>query len=392
MLEKSKIIITCPKGLSPFLSHEVRSLGLDVISEAVSGVTTEGSLEDAMAANLYIRTGHRVLFFLGEFKARNADELYASMSRIAWEEHIPLEGSITVHSSVDNSTVRDSRYPNLKCKDAVVDRMRAAFGVRPDSGPGREGAVIFFYWKNADCSVYLDTSGEPLSKRGYRKMPWKAPLQETLAAGVIMASGWDGRSHFVNPMCGSGTLAIEAALIATNIAPGLLRTNFAFRHLKGFSAVAWEQMRRRALAGRRGRVMSRIIATDSDRNAVAAAMKNAANAGVADRIEFGVCDFSETEVPLGGGVVVVNPEYGQRLGSVKELPAVYEGLGDFLKQRCSGYNGYVLTGDKRLSKAVGLRASKKMVFFNGPIECVLLQYELYEGSRKRGRGGKDGKE
>jgi putative N6-adenine-specific DNA methylase len=246
MSRKSRIVITCPKGLSPFLSSEVVALGLDVISETVSGVTTEGSLEDAMAANLHVRTGHRVLFFLGEFRARNSDELYVKMGRIAWEDHIPVDGKITVHSSVDNATVRDSRYPNLKCKDAVVDRMRKAFGARPDSGPGRESAVIFFYWKGDDCSVYLDTSGEPLSRRGYRKIPWKAPMQETLAAGVIMAAGWDGRSNFINPMCGSGTLAIEAALIATNCAPGLLRNDYAFRHLKGFNAAIWDRMRKKA--------------------------------------------------------------------------------------------------------------------------------------------------
>jgi putative N6-adenine-specific DNA methylase len=391
MPKENKIVITCPKGLSPYLSREVRSLGLHVISETVSGITTEGSLEDAMAANLQIRTGHRVLFFLSEFKARNADELYASMIRIPWEEYIPLEESITVHSSVDNATVRDSRYPNLKCKDAVVDRMREVFGMRPDAGPGREGAVIFFYWKNDDCSVYLDTSGEPLSRRGYRKMPWKAPLQETLAAAIVMASEWDGRNNFVNPMCGSGTLAIEAALIASNLAPGLLRANFAFRHLLGFSATTWEGMRRGALAKRREGV-GRIIATDSDERAVAAAMANAANAGVEKRIEFGVCDFSETEIPPGEGVVVVNPEYGERLGSAKDLLSVYKGLGDFLKQRCSGYAGYVLTGDKRLGKMVGLRPEKKTIFFNGPIECRLLKYELYKGSRKKGPKGEDGKE
>jgi 23S rRNA G2445 N2-methylase RlmL len=391
-LAKSRIVITCPKGLSPFLSREIRALGLEVIEEAVSGVTTEGTLDDAMALNLHVRTGHRVLLFLGDFVARNADELYEKMAGISWEDHIPVEGSITVHSSVDNVTIRDSRYPNLKAKDAIVDRMRNTFGTRPNAGSGREGAVIFFYWKGRSCSVYLDTSGEPLSKRGYRKIPWKAPMQETLAAGVIMAAGWDGRSNFINPMCGSGTLAIEAALIGTNSAPGLLRSNYAFRHLKGFNEAAWERMRKKARDEQREECRGRIVATDSDPDAVAVAIKNAANAGVGQRIEFGVCDFSGTEVPGGGGVVVVNPEYGERLGAAKNLPAVYKRLGDFFKQRCGGYTGYVFTGDSGLAKAVGLRSKKRTVFYNGPIECRLLQYELYEGSRKSRPRGNDEKE
>ncbi|MDA8434112.1 MAG: hypothetical protein M0Z60_14290 [Nitrospiraceae bacterium] len=381
--EKNKIVVTCPKGLSPFLAREIRSLGLDVIAETVSGVTTEGSLEDAMAVNLHVRTGHRVLFSLDEFNARNADDLYDGMSGIAWERHLAADRTITVHSSVDNATVRDSRYPNLKCKDAIVDRMRRKLGVRPDSGPDRGGAVVFFYWKDIHCSVYLDTSGEPLSKRGYRKIPWKAPMQETLAAAVIMASGWDGRSTFINPMCGSGTLAIEAALVATHCAPGLLRTEFAFRHLRGFHETAWERMRKMAREERRDSAAVRIIATDADPDAVAAARKNAASAGVEGRIEFSTCDFSGTEVPGGGGVVVVNPEYGERLGAAKDLTGVYRGLGDFFKQRCRGYTGWILTGDSQLAKAVGLRSKSRTALFNGPIECRLLEYELYEGSRKK---------
>ena len=390
--EKDRIVVTCPKGLSPFLAREIRSLGLPVVAETVSGVTTEGGREEAMAVNLHVRTGHRVLLSLAEFAARDAVDLYEKMSGIAWERHIPADGTITVHSSVDNATVRDSRYANLKCKDAIVDRLRSKFGVRPDSGPGREGVVIFFYWKGSDCSVYLDTSGEPLSKRGYRKIPWKAPMQETLAAAVIMASGWDGRSNFINPMCGSGTVAIEAALIATHCAPGLLRTAYAFRHLRGFQEDAWERMREKARGERLSGTVGRIIATDADPEAVAAARKNAGYAGVQGLIDFSVCDFSETEVPGGGGVVFVNPEYGERLGAAKDLAGVYRGLGDFFKQRCRGYAGYILTGDSGLAKSVGLRSKSRTVLYNGPIECRLLEYELYEGSRKKGVRAEDGKE
>jgi 23S rRNA G2445 N2-methylase RlmL len=388
----SSIVITCAKGLKPYLSAEVRSLGLPVVGEASSGVTTQGSLDDTMALNLRIRTGHRVLFLLREFEAENADDLYREMLGVSWEDYIPVGGSITVQSSVDNESVKDSRYPNLKCKDAIVDRMRGKFGSRPDSGPGRGGAGVFLYWKNLYCAVYLDTSGEPLSKRGYRAIPWKAPMQETLAAGVIQSAGWDGGRNFVNPMCGSGTLAIEAALIGTRCAPGSLRSNFAFRHLKGFDEKVWRRMRDEAAAERRENVRGRIIATDADRRAVAAARKNAAAAGVAEKIEFEVCDYSDTTVPEGGGVVLVNPEYGERMGTENDLQSLYKGLGDFFKKRCNGYTGYIFTGNSRLAKAVGLRANRRTVFFNGPIECRLLQYDLYEGSRKERREERDGEE
>ncbi len=391
MIKKtSSIVITCAKGLMPYLSAEVRSLGLPVVGETSSGVTTQGTLADTMMLNLRIRTGHRVLFLLREFEAKNADDLYREMLGVSWEEYIPAGGSITVQSSVDNDSVRDSRYPNLKCKDAIVDRMRSKYGSRPDSGPGRGGAVIFLYWKNLYCAVYLDTSGDPLSKRGYRTMPWMAPMQETLAAGVIQAAGWDDRKNFINPMCGSGTLAIEAALIATRCAAGSLRSNYAFRHLKGFDEAAWKRMRDDAAAERRERVPGRIIASDSDRRAVAAAMKNAAAAGVAGLIEFEVCDYSDTTVPEGGGVVIVNPEYGERMGTAKDLHALYKGIGDYFKRKCKGYTGYIFTGNSQLAKAVGLRAQKRTVFFNGPIECRLLQYDLYEGSRKEGRSEYNG--
>ena len=175
---------------------------------------------DAMRLNLLIRTGHRVLFLLETFHAKNPDGLYEKISRIQWEDYIPEDGYICVTSTVETPTIQDSRFANLKCKDAMVDRIKRKCGHRPDSGPKRDQTVIHLYWKDEVCLIYLDTSGEPLSKRGYRKIPLKAPMQETLAAAVILATGWKGDGNFVNPMCGSGTLAIEAALIALERAPG----------------------------------------------------------------------------------------------------------------------------------------------------------------------------
>jgi putative N6-adenine-specific DNA methylase len=214
-------------------------------------------------------------------------------------------------------------------------------------------------------------------------IPLKAPMQETLAASVDLATGWVGSGNFINPMCGSGTLAIEAALIALGRAPGLLRSNYGFMYLKDFNESMWKTLRRKIRAEAKDRLDGRIIATDISQQAVEAAKKNAMTAGVDRFIEFGVCDFSETPVPSGGGVVMLNPEYGERLGEEDRLKETYKIIGDFFKKKCQGYKGYVFTGNLDLAKKVGLRTNRRIPFFNGPIECRLLEYELYEGSKKQ---------
>jgi 23S rRNA (guanine2445-N2)-methyltransferase len=379
---KKKILITCPRGIAAVLGNELKLLDFPVLSVTETAVAGEGTLADAMLLNLYLRTGHRVLLLLREFRARDAGELYREMSGVPWEECVDKGGYICITSSVENPAVRDARYANVRCKDAIVDRMREKTGARPDSGADRGMLVFFLHWRADKAAIYLDTSGFPLCRRGYRKIPLEAPMQETLAAAVLMSAGWTGEGNFINPMCGSGTLAIEAALIGLGRAPGLLRNNYSFMHLKGHDAALWKRLRGEALKCGGKSMPGRIIATDIRPEAVGAARKNAATAGVGHLIEFGVCDYASTEVPMGGGIVVLNPEYGDRMGKMKELESVYSGIGDYFKQKCRGYRGFIFTGNPGLAKKVGLRASKRTVFFNGGIECRLIEYELYEGSRK----------
>jgi len=381
-MKPGRILITCAKGITPFLKEELLHLGFPVLSETIAGVATEGTIDDTLRLNLLLRTAHRVLFLLSDFTARDADELYREMSEISWEDYISEDGYVCVTSSVDHPGIRDTRYANVKSKDAIVDRIREKRGKRPDSGPDQDRAVVNLYWKGDQCSVYIDTSGEPLSRRGYRKIPMGAPMQETLAAAVVLATGWDGSGHFVNPMCGSGTLAIEAAFIALNRAPGLQRNNYGFMHIKGFNEQLWSGLRAQAKKQAEKTLQCRIIVTDISREAVDAARRNAATAGVEHLIEFAVCDYSETSVPQGSGIVILNPEYGDRMGRIRELESVYAGIGDFFKQKCRGYTGYIFTGNADLAKKVGLRAKRRIPFFNSRIECRLLAYELYEGSRK----------
>jgi 23S rRNA G2445 N2-methylase RlmL len=381
---RSPILVTCPKRISSYLRAEIEALDLPIANELVTGVETEGTLVDAMNLNLHVRTGHRVLFLVKAFAARDAEELYRAATAIPWEEYIDPDGYLSVISSVENPTIRDTQFANVKCKDAIVDRIREATGRRPDSGAERSGVVIFLYWKDDDCAIYIDTSGEPLSRRGYRKIPWKAPMQETLAAAVIEATTWDGYGNFVNPMCGSGTLAIEAALIGLHRAPGLLREAFAFKHLRGFDPRHWEAIRKVARSSGRRKIDGRIIATDISADAVIAARKNAIAAGVEHLIEFSVCDFAATPVPEDGGVVFLNPEYGERLGEIRKLEGTYQRIGDFFKQRCQGYTGYVFTASPDLAKRIGLRTSKKIPFYNTTLDCRLLEYELYQGTKRPG--------
>jgi 23S rRNA G2445 N2-methylase RlmL len=382
--EKRRILITCARGAAPILCEELAALDYPVMSSAGTGVATEGTLADAMRLNLFVRAGQRVLFLLREFGARDPGELYRGISAIAWEEYFGGEGYVSVTSDVDHPAVTDSRYVNLKAKDAIVDRIRERFGKRPDSGPERDRGVVSIYWKGGRCSAYLDTSGEPLSKRGYRKIPLKAPMQEALAASLVMAAGWKGTGNFINPMCGSGTIAIEAALVGIGRAPGLSRTNFGFMHLNGFDRELWNAIRAEAEKRAAKELNGKIIATDVNPAAVDAAMQNARAAGVAHLIEFSSCDFADTTVPGGGGIVMLNPEYGERMGEVKALEGTYKNIGDFFKKKCGGYTGYIFTGNLGLAKKVGLRTKRRLTFFNGGIECRLLEYELYEGSRRNG--------
>jgi putative N6-adenine-specific DNA methylase len=381
-MKNNKIFITCPKGIQPYLAAEVRSLDFPVMTESVSGVETEGTLQDTMRLNLYLRTGHRVLYLLSAFSASTPDDLYRETAKVPWEDYLYEDGYISITSTVDSPSITDSRFANLKCKDAIADRFMKKFGRRPDSGPERNRAVIHLHWKDEACSLYIDTSGEPLSKRGYRKIPLKAPLQETLAAAIVKATGWEDSGNFINPMCGSGTLAIEAALIGLKKAPGLQRSNFCFMHLRGFDKTKWENLRVEASRISKKSLQNRIIATDISEQAIEAARNNAMTAGVEHLIEFRTCDFADTPVPEGSGIVLLNPEYGERMGQWDKLSGTYSRIGDFFKQKCKGYSGYIFTGNPDLAKKIGLRSKRKIQFFNSNIECRLLEYELYEGTKK----------
>jgi len=339
-----------------------------------------------MKLNLMLRTGVNVLYLLKQFSCKTPDELYRAVVSLPWEDYISPSEYLSVVSRVKTPAINNSVFASQKVKDAIVDRVTKKCGSRPNSGPDRDNVVINFYWNDDSCSIYLNTSGKKLSDRGYRKIPYAAPLQETLAAALLCATGFDGSQPLVNPMCGSGTLAIEAALIALKRAPGLLRSNFGLKHVKGFDAEAWDTLRKEVRAQSKKELPFRIIATDIDKKAVENAKKNAQTAGVDHIIEFYVCDFKKTKIPEEKGIVILNPEYGYRLGNQTELEETYKGIGDFFKNKCAGFTGYVFTGNIALAKKVGLRTSRRLIFYNAKIECRLLEYHMYIGSKEKQKG------
>jgi 23S rRNA G2445 N2-methylase RlmL len=377
--EPATIVISCARGLAPYTVLELQRLGYTVDESGETSLSVRGSLTDAMRLNLWLRTAHRVLWPVAMARARTLDDLYTAVAGVPWEHWLDPDGYFTVGTAVWNPDVRDTRMPALKTKDAIADRLRRVCGRRPDSGGDFGGAAVFIYWHENDLRVYLDTTGEPLSRRGYRLHPWVAPMQETLAAACILATDWNAATPLVVPMCGSGTPAIEAALIARNRAPGTFRKHFAFMSLKDYTASqdVWHTLVAEAKQGERTEGLPVIVATDIAPQAVDTARTNARAAGVAASILFNTCDFADTHIPPPPGVLFMNPEYGERLGSVAELEPVYERIGRFLRERCGGYRAFILAGNKKLSLRMGLKSTRRLPFMNGPIDCRLLEFEVY---------------
>jgi len=375
--DKSVIIITCPKRLSPYLELEIKELGFEIEETFITGVRLSGTINDCIKLNLNLRCASQVLYSLKKFNADNADAIYKNLTDYPWENILPDPGYFSITSNVNNPTINNSMFANLRVKDAIVDRLRDKRGTRPSTGSELTGAVVHLFWKNDNAEIFIDTSGDSLGRHGYRKIPGQAPMLEALAAATVYATKWDRQAPFVNPMCGSGTIAIEAAMIATNRRPGLFRTNYAFMHLQTYDEAVY--LREDALLEEQIIEVPglRIIATDYSERAIENAKKNAIAAGVANLIDFDVCDFAATEIPLNvPGIFYVNPEYGERLGDVKELEETYSRIGDFMKQKCGGYFGYVFTGNLELAKKIGLKAKRRIEFYTSTIDCRLLEYEL----------------
>lgn len=382
--ENFNIIATTLAGLEEVLAAELRELDMEYVKVGNRVVTCSGNLRQLYEANLWCRTAIRILKPIRQFKARDEKNLYEQVQQTDWSEFFDLDMTFAIDAVVSHSTFEHSLYVSQLTKDAIVDQFRAKTGARPSVDRIRPDVRLNLHMYDNLVTLSLDSSGDSLHRRGYRLQTNVAPLNEVLAAGIIALSGWDKKSPFIDPMCGSGTFLIEAALMAQNIAPGLFRRDpYGFEKWKDYNESLFEMVWNTAEAKEKRTPQAHIIGYDLDADYIEAARNNIANAGLENIIQVEQADFFETQAPEGQGVVVMNPPYNERIQS-EDINELYKNIGDTLKNNYQGYDAFVFTGNLEAAKSIGLRTSRRVPLYNGSIECRLLKYELYRGSRKGG--------
>jgi len=368
---------TTAKGVEEVLAAELVRLGSQDVKIESGGVRFGGGMEAAYRANLWLRTASRVLMPLAEFACETPEQLYEGVRSIGWTTFLTPAMTLAVDCNLRDSALTHSGFVALKTKDAIVDEVRDRVGTRPNVDTKDPDLRVNVRLFRNRCTVSLDCSGTPLDRRGYSLERHEAPLKENLAAALIELSGWDGSVPLLDPMCGTGTIAIEAALKALRIPPGLLRAGFGFQRWQGFDRPLWERIVEEARQGMLAALPAPILGSDISHSAIAMANENARRAGVGELISLGRGEIGALAPPPGPGILIFNPPYGKRLGEEEALKPLYKEIGDVLKQRCKGYTAYLFTGNLELAKSVGLKAARRIVLYNGPIECRLLKYEMY---------------
>ncbi len=364
------------------MTDELHALGLTRTTCGIGGVYFTGDMNDCYKANMWLRTAARVLLELGRFPAQTPASLYKGAKAIVWGDLFRLNQTFAVFANVRDSLIDHSGFTALKVKDAIADSFRTMYGRRPNVDTKDPDIRVYVRIYKDECVINLDTSGESLHKRGYRLEKGEAPLRETLAAAILYLAGYDGKAVLCDFMCGSGTIAIEAAMIAMNVAPGLLRKNFGFQRLISFNKRAWRRVVDDATAKRRHKVLYYIYASDISKKNIEITKSNARRADVRSAIDISVGDFKDTVKQSDTGLLISNPPYGERLDADQDekLIELYKTIGDTLKNGYTGYDAYIFSGNPELVKKIGLKAAKKTPLYNGAIECRLMKYELYEGT------------
>lgn len=366
--------------MEDLLAAELSRLGGRDVRATRAGVSFQGTLEAGYRACLWSRLASRVLLPIGTFPAPTPEKLYGGVKKLRWSEHLTPNETIAVDFASSRSQITHTHFGALKVKDAICDQLRSVQGERPSVDPISPDLRVNVYVHEDQATVSVDLSGDSLHRRGYREEQRAAPMKENLASAILAISGWAELSReggaFLDPMCGSGTIPIEAALIAANRAPGLTRPKFGFEGWLGHVPTLWKRLLEEA---RKAAVDSKakVIGYDSDFRAVRVAIANVESAGLRGKVHVEKRELAQVESVAPKGIVVLNPPYGERLGEVEELKELYGRIGDLFKQKFKGWKGFILTGSPELAKSVGLRASRRHVLFNGPIECRLLEFELY---------------
>ncbi|NOZ94743.1 MAG: RNA methyltransferase [Acidobacteria bacterium] len=370
---------TCSLGFEETVAEELRALGVDNPVPRRGSVAFRGGLREICSANLSLRTAIRIFLPLAKGPAAGRRSLYELTAGISWENLIAPGATFAVAVVGRAPGLEHSGFSALVVKDAIVDRIRGHRGNRPDVDRRKPDVGVHVHLASGRATISLDATGEPLSHRGYRYSGGDAPLAETLAAGLLLLAGYDGSRPFLDPMCGSGTLAAEAALIASRTAPGL-RRSFAFERWPFHDPAELDAARHQAARQRREPPQP-IVASDLDGRAVARTRKNLERAGMTRYCRVFRRSVTALELPGPDTLIVTNPPYGERIGDTEQLRPLYKEIGDALKSRAAGATAWLLVGNRELA-AIGLRASRRIRVFNGPIECRFLRFDLYEGSLK----------
>ena len=368
---------TVAHGLESIAAQELERLGAQGVSPEFTGVHFVGDKAMLYRVNLWARTIFKVLVPLREFSCPNSDTLYQEVQKISWDAYLHPHNTLAVNCTGGNQKLNHTHFTALQIKNAIVDQQRSKLGQRSSVDAENPDVLINAHIDRDRCILSLDSSGTSLHRRGYRQAMGTAPLKETLAAALLHMAGWDSSLPLLDPLCGSGTLPLEGGLIALNIAPGLFRRKFGFESWLDFDEQLWQELLTEAQNSELPNLKAPIFGSDRDPNVLLQARTNAKASGIEQQITFAQTELSELEAPADCGILICNPPYGERLGDVQELGALYKTLGDILKQRFKGWTAFVLTGNKDLAKSVGLRASRRIPVYNGSLACTLLKYELY---------------
>lgn len=377
-----KMIAQTMFGLEEILIDELHALGATEIEKHNRAVGFQGDLGFMYKANLCLRTALRVLVPIHSFEIRNEDELYKQIKAMKWEEYMDLDDTLAINCSLNSDYFNHSQYLEQKTKDAIVDRFRELYGRRPDVDTHRPSLRINLFVSQEKCVVSLDSSGESLHKRGYRDKTNLAPINEVLAAGLVLLTDWDKKSNFVDPMCGSGTILIEAALIAANIPPGSYKDFFGFEKWKNFDRDLWNSVYDEAMS-KINKNTPLIMGGEISKNVARKAIINLNEANLKHIIEIETSAFEDLPVPEGRGILIINPPYGERMNLDEDINALYKSIGDTLKKKWAGYDAWIITSNFEAAKHIRLNPKPKIKLFNGSLECRFMRYELYDGTRRK---------
>ncbi|HYX19135.1 MAG TPA: THUMP domain-containing protein [Nostoc sp.] len=368
---------TVARGLETLAAQELEQLGAHSVEPGFCGVAFEGDRTLLYRVNLWARLPFRILVNIHEFPCLDAKDLYRGIQSIDWQNYLTPDMTLAVNTTGKNNHLNHSHFTSLQIKNAIVDQQKENLGERSNVELHEPDVRVNVHIERDSCTVKLDSSGNSLHRRGYRPAVGAAPLKESLAAALIQLSGWQPNQMFYDPLCGSGTLPLEASLKALNIAPGLFRESFGFENWLDFDLSLLEKLLQEAKDSQLDNLPAPIWGSDRDENIIEQAINNAQNCGVDNHVWFSQMELADVVAPADSGVLFCNPPYGERLGRDSDLGAFYKLLGDVLKQRFKGWTAFVLSGNKELSQSIGLKSSQRIAVYNGALPCQLMKYELY---------------